>query len=662
MGRLKINAVSYSGDRYEFTSPRFPDGLSIIEGPNGTGKTTFFNLIYFGLGGKVEEFDRTSRHAHREITGDTSNFVRLDISINGVPYIVSRRIGDNSIAVGSVVDLLENDESTMENLVLPVFRQGGERTFSDWILESLGIAVVDIFQGGRRFKLNFTDLARLIYHNQSPDPHGIFKPADSSNFIADSLEVRRAVFQVLVGKTLLALYEAIGTLKAAEKDKEAARAIVTEYKQIVTELLAANGIKEVTNRTHLVARIQELTDQLEKLGIERAKRVSSGTDGEQFFSSAEIARKDYEALSVERVSLDERLSALFREKTRLDDVKTGLVEDIRRIKKILYTHEQLNLFSADTCPYCLNTVDRPKDRCVCGCVVDEKNYQRFFYSASEYIEILKSKVKSLETLRSAAEAVYGDITALAMKRDDLLAMMEESRVRFQRAGDQATPARDQQVELIEEKMFEIRNIVSELEQALRMEAKLDGFQRRYDDALQHARIASAEVDQLHATSTIELASRLTTFNRVYTSMMSGVLSGCRTAKIDPETYLPVINDGEYREASADVSKRFLYYLTLLRISLEEDIPFPRFLLIDTPETAGIDLINLVNMIRQIGIATDGKSDYQILLSTGVGKYPSEYEGRVVLRLRDGSKLLQERAKGNDRSQSVTSKALRGETD
>ncbi|MCB2792168.1 hypothetical protein KQ881_16465, partial [Listeria monocytogenes] len=63
--------------------------------------------------------------------------------------------------------------------------------------------------------------------------------------------------------------------------------------------------------------------------------------------------------------------------------------------------------------------------------------------------------------------------------------------------------------------------------------------------------------------------------------------------------MPLIDNGEYREHSAKVPKRFLYYLTLLQLSLSSDVPVPRLLLIDTPETAGIDLDKLVKMLRQI---------------------------------------------------------------
>lgn len=52
MGNLRIQKIVYQGANYHFESPIFDENLILIEGDNGTGKSTFCNLIYYGLGGK----------------------------------------------------------------------------------------------------------------------------------------------------------------------------------------------------------------------------------------------------------------------------------------------------------------------------------------------------------------------------------------------------------------------------------------------------------------------------------------------------------------------------------------------------------------------------------------------------------------------------------
>lgn len=637
MGALAIRNVQYSGDKYQFVSPEFGSGLSIIEGPNGSGKSTFFNLIYFALGGRVPEFEANSNNAHKEIVGDTNNLVNLVVSVNHERFGITRRIGENWI---SVSPLAQDTEARTETL--PVFRrEADQRTFSDWLLEKLEIPVVEITQGSRTFKLNFPDLARLIFHNQSPDPHGVFKPADvAANFISDSLEVRRAIFQILVGKTLLSLYVAIARLKKAERDRDAARLLLSEYTDIVSQVSRANGIREVINSAHLIARIAELKEQAAKLVAERSSILGSRARGSDLVTSVEIAKKEFELAAQNRSDLDARLQELFNEKARLDEVRSVLRDEIARIEKILFTHEQLKLFSADTCPYCLNTVERASDRCVCGSAVDESQYQRFFYSADEYVQILASKAKSLETLDQAGTAIRNETAEVAQELTRVTEEAQRLRSAFSSAADEASQVwgSDEREEQIQEALFAVRDQIAELERALTLEEKLAGYQRRLNTATRLVEEARSEVVLLDAAARQELSGRLAEFDSTYAEMMQAVLRDCRDARLDRDTYLPVVNNGEYREASADVPKRFLYYLTMLILSVRNSIPFPRLLLVDTPETAGIDQENLLKNLRQIGRLSEA-GEFQILLSTGIGKFPPEFADRVKIRLSDENKLL-----------------------
>ena len=226
MGNLLINKFSYSGDNYYYQTPTLKSGINILEGENGNGKTTFMDLIYYGLGGSVKQFkidDKNNNNQHEQLRIDTNNYVELDISINYERFILRRSIGKNFISVVG---------SKGEVTVLAINRSENEPyTFSDWILERLGIDVVEIFQGDRRFKINITDLFRLIYHDQNPDPRKVYKAPDQDNFISDSEEVRQAIFRLLLGKTYSKYYKVLADFKKAEQEKNAAQAVLNEFKE-----------------------------------------------------------------------------------------------------------------------------------------------------------------------------------------------------------------------------------------------------------------------------------------------------------------------------------------------------------------------------------------------------------------------------------------------
>ena len=87
----------------------------------------------------------------------------------------------------------------------------------------------------------------------------------------------------------------------------------------------------------------------------------------------------------------------------------------------------------------------------------------------------------------------------------------------------------------------------------------------------------------------------------------------------------------------------MYYISLLQISLDrDDVSYPRFLIIDTPETAGIDLENLINCISQLSKVIDNKKNYQVILTTGLKKYPDCFSENVRFTIEEGNYLLQKR--------------------
>ena len=80
-------------------------------------------------------------------------------------------------------------------------------------------------------------------------------------------------------------------------------------------------------------------------------------------------------------------------------------------------------------------------------------------------------------------------------------------------------------------------------------------------------------------------------------------------------------------------------------SLKNEANFPQFLMIDTPNKEGIDKENL---IKNIGLLAEAdkyteemKTQYQIILTTGIDTYPEEFKKNVFYKLEGENYLLQE---------------------
>jgi DNA repair exonuclease SbcCD ATPase subunit len=260
MGKLLINKVIYKGENYHFESPDLNGGLNIIEGKNGNGKSTFMNLIYFGLSGKVDEFTPSNKETHAEITKDKNNSVTLEVTINDSKYIFIRFINSNDITV-----LPEKGEAK----AFAINRSKIEKeVFSDWMLGQLGITPVEVFQGMNSSKINFRDLLRLVYHNQELNPKKIFKPADLENFISDSELIRKIIFELLIGKTFSEYYSTLAKFKETEKERNVAKSMLEEY--VAFTKSGATG--EDMNLVFLKKAKIEKEDQLGKLYIQRVNQ------------------------------------------------------------------------------------------------------------------------------------------------------------------------------------------------------------------------------------------------------------------------------------------------------------------------------------------------------------------------------------------------------
>lgn len=660
MGYLRINKVIYSGKNYYFESEDFDKNIVLIEGDNGTGKSTLCNLIYFALGGEVKVFRKSNDQRHTQITSDTDNYVDLLITISDQNYVFRRYIGDNDITVIpyeiKITQLVDSEtEHTVETKefqflgdsteILPVNRQSDPFIFSDWILEKLGISVVEFYHGYSTFKINFTDLMRLMYHDQQPDPENIYKRIDDkSALVSDSEMLKNAIFELLIGKTYSDYYDSIVKEKKLLKKKALAKGLVDEYKLLADQMRKDDELKNIS---FLKTEIQKNEVQLDKL--HEARLVFK--NNRSVSGSVDPDIETYKSTIIENALLlsqkREHQINTFDERYKIASLLTETRSEIQKIEKIIFTHDKLNLFTADTCPYCLSKVEREDNHCVCGSPIEEDQYERFFYTSQEYKEILKSKIKTLETIKLAYEAYNQDISDIKVSVAEIEGVIQVNRTKLEAALNKIDESIDvESLNDIDDKIIEVRKNISDLVQLSEMEEKLQKLQDEYDTTRDEAKDAELARKELEIQAKRDVASKVHTFSQKYNELMVDTLPDCRSARIRLENYLPLINDGEYKEASSRVSIRLMYYITMMHLALaDSEITFPRFLLVDTPETAGIELDNLINCISKFEDLESYHSNYQVIISTGLNKYPESFKKNRVLYMPEKRKeymLLKEK--------------------
>ena len=99
MGSLIIKRVLYNADDYIFESPELSEGINIIVGDNGSGKSTFSYILEYGLGGDIKYFKPSDKEKHVIITKDKNNYVIIELEINDIKYEFKRFIGKDDIFI-----------------------------------------------------------------------------------------------------------------------------------------------------------------------------------------------------------------------------------------------------------------------------------------------------------------------------------------------------------------------------------------------------------------------------------------------------------------------------------------------------------------------------------------------------------------------------------
>ncbi len=172
--------------------PELNEGINIILGDNGSGKSTFSYFIEYGLGGKIKPFmDDDDDARYSIILEDTNNYVQLDILINQIPYSLKRFINSHDIFI--------NHATEIESLPLNRHKINAPVIFSDWLLGKLGIPVFEMYIGITHWYFNFNDLFRLLNYDQNTETKRIYKDPLAENFVADSIVIRKSIFEILLG-------------------------------------------------------------------------------------------------------------------------------------------------------------------------------------------------------------------------------------------------------------------------------------------------------------------------------------------------------------------------------------------------------------------------------------------------------------------------------
>ena len=623
MGNLIIKKIAYNGDKYYFESPEFTTGINIIEGDNGSGKSTLSYFIEYALGGDIQYFSKANKNEkYKEIVNDTNNSIELTVIINNIEYIFQRYINKNDIFIKFL------DGKIKKYCVLRHHCTG--EVFSDWLLSELNIKRFELSLGASNWYFNFNDVFRLLNYDQDTDPKKIYKAPNSENFVTDSLIIRKSIFETLMGTSSDEYFLKMNELNEAKIVKQEAKYSLDEFEKENPNLkLTLEAVK--TEEESLIKQIQKLVEN-------RNEYQKENTKIDDKFKNIEETKAELIRLEIQNSQDTIRKKNIEIEKNKIDKLLSIQRNEIASINKSIFTHEKLNLFDFEICPFCANTVEKEDKKCLCGNIISENNYEKFLYDSSEYKEILKHKEKSIESIKLSLSSIDEEIKNLnelisnnKLKIEQLNKFIKSAIESIEYSGNSKI------IESIDNKIAEVKEKINKSKELVKIyklkETKEKSFNQK-NSAFKSIKESFELMQEKYFKSN---QSIIHNFNEIYNNLMTESSCKASSAYID-EDYNPILDGGNYREKSAIVPKRMMYYFTLIAMALKyENIKHPKFLLMDTPEDAGIDDIteNIILFNKALELSKNKPEDkigeYQFILTTGNKRCPAEYENFIKLR-------------------------------
>lgn len=618
MGSLIIKQVEYNGDNYYFKSPEFTTGINIIKGDNGSGKSTFSYFIEFGLGGDIKIFNKNNLgEKYKEIIEDKNNYIELIVLINNQTFILKRFIGKNDVFVKFLNGEVKSFCTERNHCQTEIF--------SDWLLSQLGIKNFELSLGATDWYFNFNDLFRLLYYDQDTEPRKIYKKPNSDNFVTDSAVIRKSIFETLMGNSSDEYFLKMNQLNESKLKLKESKILLEEFNRINPNLrLTLEGIK---------VELETSKEQFHKLIASREEYQKGHIKIDDKFQQLEDKKRELIQLQLDESESKIKKKHIQIEKNKIERFFNDAKDEIGNIEKTIFTHEKLNLFDFKICPFCASDVIKEEKKCICGSTIKENNYEKFLYDTSEYKEILKDKNKRLETINSALNSYDEEFQKLNIEIRDIQQKINELNKFLKDAIESIEySGNSQMTDDIDSKITKIKDEIFELEKLEDLYRQKDKYEKSFNTKNVEYTTKQKTFKSLEYQYKETHNSVITNFNTIYNSLMEKSSAKTNKAIIDDD-YMPLIDSGVYREKSASVPIRMMYFFTLLSMSLKyTNIKHPKFLLMDTPEEAGIDNIaeNIELFYMALELSENKGKDYQFILTTGLEKCPKKYEEYMKL--------------------------------
>jgi hypothetical protein len=603
---LKINRLIVVQKGIHVYDEIFHNGINIIRGDNGVGKSTISNFIYYGLGGDYNDWLPEAKKC---------DFVFIEINVNHNAFTLKRTITEATrqpmeFFYGSYDEAVKSPSNW---LIYSYNRSKDKESFSQVLFRILEFPEVVTEADDY---ITFNQILRLLYIDQISPLDALMK-----NIEFDSPLIRQTVGDLLLGIYDNSLFN--DQLAVRNKKKE-----LSSYEQELKILkVVFSESNQSINIDEIKSQITDAEQQIQKIDKTLAERESlkKAVRREEQFKRIKEAEEE-----VNRVSnqLSNDLEEYKKVELELFDT-TQFIDELNRqdlaLTESLSTRIYFGEYKVTFCPSCLSKLDGDIETNTCHLckqpISEDFNKSRIFRIKQELnAQISESNLlneKNDERLKNLAATIDSNRRVLSLKKKILDSVVNSIDSDLENKHNDLLITKGILINRIENVSNQLKSINSFWLLNSKREAvksQMEALQQLIEEKIQRQR----GKHRLVLTKVSEFANILLRGDGEYESFFNS--ADYVEFYFDKNTY--ALNGRNNFSASSLVILKNSIRLAIFFASLElEFMRFPRFIYCDNIEDKGMNEKRSKNFQRQIVALSESERfkdiDFQLIFTTSM---------------------------------------------
>lgn len=346
---LAVKRLSVHRGEHVLFDQTFHDGVNIIHGDNGSGKSTVADFIYFALGGDLKEWRAEAALAH---------YVLAEVAAGDATLTLRREVSDSGnrpmqIYFGPYSEALVADLRLWQSFSYRRPEVG--YSFNQVLFKAIGIpeAISDGLSN-----ITMHQLLRVLYSDQLTPVQRIFRVEPF-----DTWQTRQAVGDLLCGLGGYDLYALQLFLRDLDKN------FVDVSTRLKSLIAVASSYGDRILFEHIAAAIAQATDERERLHKNLLELIAQADEAANSSEADKLIKRQRRELSKARIlvsNISDQIETLEDELVDAEKFINHLEEAVREFDDASSTFFALGAVRFEFCPSCFSLLaDDTQDKSKC---------------------------------------------------------------------------------------------------------------------------------------------------------------------------------------------------------------------------------------------------------------------------------------------------------